>query len=136
MEWLEKPAESLTREHLAAILKGSSRSIARSIKAYGGAAFAWSMSDGAVSSNPFKDLTTRLATTERDRVLDDAEISRVWIAAGEIPSVYGPIVRVLLVTAQRRQEVAGMRWGSCPRTTRFGPSRVLAPRMARCPSFP
>jgi integrase len=75
-------------------------------------------------------LKTRLRTTpcagveppgreaRRDRVLSDEEIKAVWAACGEaapggdggIGEPFGPFVRVLLLTAQRRGEVAGMRW--------------------------
>ena len=44
---------------------------------------------------------------ERARV-DEREIGRVWAAAGDFP--YGAIIRLLLATGQRRNEVGGMRW--------------------------
>ena len=47
----------------------------------------------------------------RDRVLDDAEIGKVWKAA-EAPNAgaYGSLVRLLLLTGQRLSVVVGMRW--------------------------
>lgn len=47
---------------------------------------------------------------ERDRVLTMAEIARVWKAAELLGYPFGPYVRLLTLTAQRRTEVAGMRW--------------------------
>jgi integrase len=44
----------------------------------------------------------------RDRVLDDAEIRAVWQAA-ESAGTFGAFVRVLLLSAQRREKVAAMR---------------------------
>ena len=34
----------------------------------------------------------------------------MWRAAGTLGHPFGPLVRLLLLTAQRREEVAGMRW--------------------------
>ena len=47
---------------------------------------------------------------ERDRVLTMADIARVWKAAELLGYPFGPYVRLLTLTAQRRTEVAGMRW--------------------------
>jgi integrase len=44
-------------------------------------------------------------------VLSDAEIAEIWRAAREAASPYGTIIRLLLLTGQRRGEVAGMTWG-------------------------
>lgn len=46
----------------------------------------------------------------RERVLAMDEIARVWNAAGLLGYPTGPWVRVLMLTGQRRSEVAGMRW--------------------------
>jgi integrase len=47
--------------------------------------------------------------TARARILDDDEIRSVWRQA-EANGTFGAIVRVLLLTAQRRDKVATMRW--------------------------
>ena len=46
---------------------------------------------------------------ERDRILNDDEIRAVW-AEAERGGTFGAFVRVLLLTAQRRDTVASMRW--------------------------
>ena len=43
-------------------------------------------------------------------MLSDEEAVALWRAAGEAPLPYGAIVRLLMLTGQRREEVAGMRW--------------------------
>ncbi|TAD82815.1 MAG: site-specific integrase [Sphingomonadales bacterium] len=50
------------------------------------------------------------AEAARERVLSMDEIARVWRAAGLLGYPAGPWVRVLMLTGQRRSEVAGMRW--------------------------
>ena len=44
------------------------------------------------------------------RVLDDDEIRALWACVGEL-GTYGAIVKVALLTAQRREKVATMKWG-------------------------
>lgn len=44
----------------------------------------------------------------RERVLTSDEMRRIWQASISYP--FGPAIRLLMVTGQRRQEVGGMRW--------------------------
>ncbi|MET3302616.1 tyrosine-type recombinase/integrase [Bradyrhizobium diazoefficiens] len=46
----------------------------------------------------------------RERVLDDDELRLVWRAAEQMGGLYGGIVRLLLLTAQRRQCLATAKW--------------------------
>jgi integrase len=51
----------------------------------------------------------------RERVLDDGEIVKFWRACGSVEEggigwPFGPVFKLLLLTAQRRDEVAGMCW--------------------------
>jgi integrase len=79
--------------------------------AYGRAAFAWAVKRGAVHTNPFAALPSRKGIAKRERVLSDTEIGEIWRATGDVASPYGAIIRLLLLTGQRRGEVAGMTWG-------------------------
>jgi integrase len=49
---------------------------------------------------------SRINSKGRDRILTDEEIRRLWATPGQ----YGDIVRLLLLTAQRRDKVTSMRW--------------------------
>jgi integrase len=51
----------------------------------------------------------RSRSRPRDRILDDEEIRTVWKQAG-LFGTYGAFVKVLLLTAQRREAVRTMRW--------------------------
>lgn len=44
----------------------------------------------------------------RERVLDDDELRLIWRASRRLPLMYGGFVRLLMLTGQRRREVAGM----------------------------
>jgi integrase len=45
---------------------------------------------------------------KRSRILDDGELRRVWGAAGS--TTFGTMVKLLLLTGQRRDKVVTMRW--------------------------
>jgi len=78
--------------------------------AYGRAAFAWAVKRGMVCANPFADLPVAKSIAKRERVLSDDEIGEVWRAAGTVAAPYGTIIRLLILTGQRRGKVAGMTW--------------------------
>jgi integrase len=63
---------------------------------------------------PFVAGMRRTPAGSRERVLTDDEIRAVWKAAEQagsaIQAVYGAAIRLLLLTAQRRDKVAKMRW--------------------------
>jgi integrase len=46
----------------------------------------------------------------RERVLTDAELRVLWIGANELAYPGGPFIKMLILTGQRRGEVAGMLW--------------------------
>jgi integrase len=46
---------------------------------------------------------------KRERILDDDELRAVWRTA-EADGTYGALIRLLLLTGQRREKVAAMRW--------------------------
>jgi integrase len=46
----------------------------------------------------------------RERVLSDDEIIAFWRGCGELGWPFGVIFKLLLLTGQRRSEVAGLRW--------------------------
>ncbi|MBB3692467.1 site-specific integrase [Sphingomonas sp. BK580] len=60
--------------------------------------------------NPMAGIKPPAKMGKRDRTLTDAELRLVWLAAGGLGWPFGPIVRLLILTGQRRDEVAGMSW--------------------------
>jgi integrase len=65
----------------------------------------------------------------RDRVLSDDEIRRVWAAADATDYPYGPLVKMLLLTGQRRDEIAAARWNEIDLENgllTIGPGRMKA----------
>lgn len=72
--------------------------------------FAWAVDRDLVTSNPCADVQRPAKVKTREHVLDAQQIARVVAAATAMPYPFGPLVRLLVLTAQRRNEVANMRW--------------------------
>ena len=87
--------------------KGSVAMAARTA-AYGKAAYGWAVKRGALFANPFLNLPVAPAP-QRERVLSDDELAAIWRATDGAGPFNG-IVRLLVLTGQRREEVAGMTW--------------------------
>jgi integrase len=74
------------------------------------AMYNWGAGRGTVQVNPFDGMRPPVATTMRDRMLSNAEIAAVLRACDDVPRPFGDLVRVLLHTGARRNEVAEMEW--------------------------
>ncbi len=70
----------------------------------------WCLTRDIVDATPVARVAAPGRETQRERVLSDDEIKAIWEACEALGYPFGPLVRLLLVTAQRREEVAGMRW--------------------------
>lgn len=81
---------------------------ANRVRASLSAMFTWAMRSGLVSSNPIVATFKPAEERTRERVLSDDELRLIWGAAGD--GDHGCIVRLLMLTGARREEVAGMRW--------------------------
>jgi integrase len=80
---------------------------ANRVRATMSAMFTWGMREGLVIANPVTN-TNKRTERPRDRVLKDAELRLVWqvLNGGQ----YATILKVLMLTAQRVNEIAGLRW--------------------------
>jgi integrase len=72
--------------------------------------FRYALSRDWIEASPAEGIEKPKDETERDRFLDMDEAKRVWDSAGLLGYPYAPFVRLLLLTGQRRTEVASMRW--------------------------
>lgn len=111
---LKKPAARLDRktvvDTLDSMMKAGAVAMASRTLAYGRACYTWGQRRGKLDANPFVGLPIAPAIPARERVLTDAEIGAIWRAAVVLPEPWGPLLRLLLLTLARREEVAGMRW--------------------------
>ncbi|WP_431268677.1 tyrosine-type recombinase/integrase [Dankookia sp. P2] len=112
---LDRPAAALTHATVVGVLDslaGDGRAaMASRTMAYGRACYGWAVKRRRLPVNPFAGLPViEGGNPARDRVLTDAEVGAVWRAAATLALPFGPLVKLLLLTAQRREEVAGLRW--------------------------
>lgn len=112
--WRGRPVGTITRRDVIELLDGlvdAGKPIAanRTLAAVR-AMFNWAMRRGIVDASPAAMVEKPGEETRRDRILSDGELRQVWSAAGDLAYPWGPYFRLLLATAQRRAEVATMRW--------------------------
>jgi integrase len=69
--------------------------------------FRWAISHGYLDADPTEGLKKEKSTT-RARLLSDIEVKLIWQATDE-PSHYNTIVRLLILTGQRRNEIASLK---------------------------
>lgn len=80
--------------------------------------FNWSVERSIITASPCAGIEKPSRETSRDRVLDDQELISIWRAADRVGFPFGAIVQVLMTTAQRRSEVAQMRWSQIDRAAK------------------
>ncbi len=81
--------------------------------------FRWAVSRGDIKISPMEGMETPKAVKPRERWLTDKELPRIWNAAPRTHPCFGPIVRLLLATGQRREEVSGLSWSELDRKERM-----------------
>jgi integrase len=72
--------------------------------------FGWAVANDLVQSDPSAGVRMPAREAQRDRALDDREIRLFWGACDKLGWPFGPLFKLLLLTAQRCSEVGGMRW--------------------------
>ena len=71
--------------------------------------FAWALDRGSVEASPVLHIKNRANGGGRERVLSETELVAVWRASRDMGD-YGVIVRLLILTGQRRSEIADLTW--------------------------
>ncbi len=72
--------------------------------------FRFALSRDWIDASPIEGIAKPKAESERDRVLSMEELTAVWKAASLLGFPFGHYLWTLALTAQRRTEVASMRW--------------------------
>lgn len=70
--------------------------------------FNWCVERSLIEISPCHGVKPPAEVKSRDRVLSDDELRLVWLAAEKLGGPFGSFVQVLILTAQRRDEVARM----------------------------
>lgn len=115
-KWRGRLIESIRRtevvELLDDIVMDRGTSIAREVRKHLVGLFSWALDRGLVDISPaagIKRKDLRYGASERCLSMD--ELRRVWDAAGELGYPFGDWVRLLILTGQRRSEIAQLERG-------------------------
>jgi len=71
--------------------------------------FAWLIERDVVTSSPCAGIKKPSPEKSRERILTDEELRLFWKATADFDHPFGPMWRLLLLTGQRRNEIAGMK---------------------------
>jgi integrase len=114
--WRTRPLETITSQDVRAVLQ-SIRDDARPKPSAANHAlgairkfFNWCLEQELLTASPCTNVRRPSPLSQRDRVLTDEELGLVWNACAGTEASFGRIVRLLILTAQRRGEVTGLRW--------------------------
>jgi integrase len=101
---------------LDAIVARGSETMANRTLAYLKLLFGWALERGIIETNPSADVKKPGSEISRDRVLSRGELRLIWDASAGEASQFNRIVRLLMLTGQRLNEVAGLRWSEIDKT--------------------
>jgi integrase len=108
------PLANITRRDvakgLAEIGAGHSASVADRARAALSAMMNWALREGhELPSNPVLGTNKPATSKARQRVLTNAELAQLWRATGD-GSDFSRIIRLLMLTGQRRDEIGRLQW--------------------------
>jgi integrase len=110
----ERPLPSITpadiHEVLDALMDAKHPYMANRVFAHTRKFFNWCAERHWIGEPPTKHISRPADEEARDRVLNNGEIERLWRGCDGLGWPFGPYIKLLLVTGQRRNEVAGMKW--------------------------
>lgn len=111
--WGDRSAHEITRRDVNALLdeivSRGARVKANRVLAAIRKMFSWAVSRDIIAASPCFGVSPPTKETSRDRVLADWELRLVWLASHRLSWPFGPLLRLLILTLQRRDEVTGMR---------------------------
>ena len=112
-EWGDKPIASITRgDAKALIVRRLARHLysANRLLSLVSKIFTWALDEEIIQASPAVRLKRPGEEHERERSLIDEEIKALWPAFTALGYPFGHGLKFLLVTGQRRGEVAGLKW--------------------------
>jgi integrase len=122
----EVDINAITRQAVAArladIREARSDTTAGRARAQLRAAFIRLMQEGLAEANPCIGTKGQTVRSKRDRPLSEDEIRLVWNCC-DMTTDYGRIVRLLILTGCRREEIGGLRWSEID----FNINRICLP---------
>ncbi|MDH3742353.1 MAG: integrase arm-type DNA-binding domain-containing protein [Hyphomicrobiales bacterium] len=121
--WGRRPADAIARRDVIALLEevmarghpyAANRRLALIRKM-----FAWGIQVDLISTSPTTGVSAPAREETRTRILNEHEIAALWQAWTEMGWPYGFIFKLILLTAQRRSDIAGLRLDDIGFTTQI-----------------
>ncbi|MDA5193718.1 tyrosine-type recombinase/integrase [Govanella unica] len=112
--WRGRRVDSIRRADVIAIVdnlfNGGSKVSANRLLVLLKTFFKFCIRKDYIESSPAEAVDKPAEEVSRDRYLSEKEIKFLWSAATLLGYPFGPMVKILLLTGQRRTEVASMKW--------------------------
>ena len=106
------PVGGITRQNVVAVVENIAthrgKVAADRARASLSAFFAWAIDRNYTETNPTMNVRARAQNKARERVLTEAELTELWNACQG--DDHGHIVRLLILTGQRRSEIGDLAW--------------------------
>jgi len=116
---LSKSLPSITKSDLTLVIDRvrDRPAVARLLFATLRKLFRWAETRGDLDRSPLTAVKAPKAVKSRERTLNDRELAMAWDASAKLGYPFGPMMRLLMATGQRREEVGGLQWAELDRTT-------------------
>jgi hypothetical protein len=113
-KWGHKRIQDITKHNVRDLLDGivdrGGGLSANRVLAVTRKLFNWAVQRGILEASPVTGIKPLLSEPKRDRFLNDDEIRWLCLACDKVSYPFGSMAKLLLLTGQRRNEVAGMTW--------------------------
>jgi len=111
--WGRRTAHEIARRDVIELLDGVAADrpiLANRTRAVLSRFFGWLCERDIIAASPCVGVKPPSAETVRDRTLDDDELRRLWLASDTVGGKAGAYTKLLILTGQRRSEIAHLRW--------------------------
>ena len=112
-EWHDRQITEITRRDIKELVRVKARTspiAANRLLSLIAKIFNWAVKEELIQASPAIQIDRPGREVERERSLTADEIKIAWAAFDKFGYPFGPLFKMLLITGQRRGEIAGMRW--------------------------